>query len=138
MNTLYKTVALCLAVLVLTGCFPSERKYVIKECSPATSGLCGLMPPNSEIAFVKNSSGPNYKIWINQKPDLTNGPMLVLPDCEAPVSSNKFECAHCGPPKSLKIAPVSGSDCGFDKCVSIDANTTTGCPAGGTAKGGHN
>ena len=138
MNRPLNIMCLSLAILFLTGCFPSERMYVVNDCG-TTSGLCGFMPNNSEFAFVKQANGSKYEIWVNQKPNVNNGPMLVLSNCEAPVENGKFKCDFCGAPGSFRITKTSGSGCGFAKCVKIEAEEfTPKCPAGGTGTGGHN
>lgn len=125
----------CVVALLLAGCFPSERMYVVQDC---TGYLCAFMPVESEFAFVKQDRGSKYEIWVNQNPSTAGGPMLVLENCEAPIEGGKFECDFCGARDSFKIVKASSSDCGLPKCVDIKLLATVACPAGGTGRGGNN
>lgn len=142
MNKQIRLLSLCVFSMLLTGCccpptkpdppsFPSERVY---EVESSTGALQGIMPPGSEFTFVKNNTGPQYRIWIKQP----GGMFRELSDCEAPVQNGMFDCNHCGAPLSFRIFETEMA-CNYATCVHIVADTATPvCPGGGNGTGGHN
>lgn len=125
MKYILKTSMICVVILLLTGCFPSQHLYKLTSCSPCSNDIA----IGGELAFIEESTGGNWRLWVKQPSG------LFSEMCIGTVENKVFSCDKCGP-NTLKAYEISSSDCNFRNCMHI-AVAGPGCPAPGTGIGGH-
>lgn len=122
---------LLIIMLMLAGCFPSQRLYRIDYCDPATAGCGSVIFKHSELVFAKETTGDNWRLWQKQ-------PSGIFDEiCIGTVDGNTFSCDKCGPGKTFLVKKAAPSDCSFGNCITIELNGPN-CPGGGQGSAGHN
>jgi hypothetical protein len=126
-------------ILVLAGCavpdvytdsdgFPSQRLYQI-SCN---EGECGVLENGGELAFVKETSGENWRLLLKMPEEKKFSEV-----CTGTINGDEFSCTRCGPSGHFTVVNLDSSECGFDHCVSFE-HSGPNCPTEGIGKGGHN
>lgn len=130
MRRIFEIGMILIVVLVLVGCFPSERLYVMESCERST---CETFPVDSELAFVKEAEGEVWRLWVKQ-------PGGTFKDvCGSTIEGGVFDCEYCEPGKddSVIIKKISSSKCKYQHCLRIWTEGQA-CPNPGTGRGGNN
>jgi len=124
--------------LVLAGCsFPSQRLQKIDNCYDSLgreTNLCGAsIMVRSELALVKETRGKHWRLWHKN----STGSMNEL--CTGTIDDDTFVCPRpCNEDKTITLAKRETSFCEYERCVELNVEPGTGCPGGGTGKGGSN
>lgn len=127
MKRLVEFSAICIVTFALVGCFPSQNLYRVIDCENCDQ----VIHKNAELAFIKETSGEDWRLWQRQSSGLFN--QL----CTGTVDGSEFSCDACGPGKTFTAKKTSSSNCDFDHCLKIDLYGPN-CPSNGSGKGGHN